>query len=123
MTLYKRLKPVLAGMAPGAFWVPTYFGLQEATSISPWTVMLISSSAGIVYIQAAALLFQERLRIPLCLASTILLLLASYIASAVIFLALDGNEAEYSLIAAIALALAAAAYGFSIIFAGAPSKK
>lgn len=109
---------VLAGLAPGALWLPTYFGLQQLDHVSPWTVMLISSSAGIVYIRLAALTFGRPLRLPLCLASSALLLLTSYVASAVIFSTASGNLPDATLVAAVILGLTASSFGFAILFAG-----
>lgn len=117
-----RLKPFFAGLAPGLLWLPTYLGLQEVIDLSPWTAMLVSSSAGIAYIQLSAIAFGRPLRIPLCLASSILLLLASYVASAIAFLTVEGGAADTTLVAAVGLALAASFYGFSIIFTQ-PHKK
>lgn len=109
---------LLAGLSPGALWLPTYFGLQQLDHVSPWTVMLISSSAGIVYIRLAALAFGRPLRLPLCLASSALLLLTSYVASAVVFSIASGSLPDATLVAAVMLGLAASSFGFTIIFAG-----
>lgn len=109
---------LFAGLTPGALWLPTYFGLQQLEHISPWTVMLISSSAGIVYIRLAALAFRRPLRLPLCLASSALLLLTSYVTSAIIFSMAAGSLPDATLFAAAVLGLAASGFGFAIIFAG-----
>lgn len=112
-----------AAIAPAAIGLPTYHGLQQLELISPWTVMLVSGAAGIVYIRIAAMAFDRPLRLPLCLASAILLLLSSYIASAAAFSAASGEAVEATLSAAVLLGIASSAYGFSIIFAGDPPKK
>lgn len=85
--------------------------------------MLISASAGVVYIRLAAMAFNRPLRLPLCLATSLLLLLTSYIASAALFSAAVGDHIEPTLTAAVFLGLASAVYGFSIIFAGDTPKK
>lgn len=112
-----------AGLTPGVLWLPTYLGLQQLEHVSPWTAMLISSSAGIVYIRLAALLFRRPLRLPLCFASSTLLILTSYVWSAIVFNVIAGTLPDATLFAAALLGLAASAFGFTIIFAGDTPKK
>lgn len=112
-----------AGLTPGVLWLPTYVGLQQLEHVSPWIAMLISSSAGIVYIRLSALLFRRPLRLPLCLASSTLLILTSYVWSAILFSVVAGTFPDATLFAAALLGLAASAFGFTIIFAGDATKR
>jgi hypothetical protein len=78
------IRKLLIPLSPALLWFPTDYVLRWVLEIEGWAVILLSSTASVLSVRICQLAFKTRLSLPLIVASSVALLLTSFILTAVL---------------------------------------
>ena len=110
------LRKIGVSVLPGLMWLPIHLSVHTFAPISPWAAMLFSAAASILIIRLCARITGAPMRPHLIIASSIALILTSYIVTAAAYAASTDQEIDPVLIVSMLVSGCVAAYGFSVIF-------